>query len=796
MESRTYPWLSTFLSYFKTIKQYDIKIESYRSSISSNQDFSPIALFSYLDKNFKSFLTLNDFKLFLSSENINFDEAKLRKLIHNFDKDGDFSLNLKEFSYLIQSKKKKIKNEFYSNYQNELSEEIKNDFKNILEREMELIQELNDIAKKIINSEIFSTYEAFTLIVGIDKYITKKNFGKFLNENYCDINDEEVEQIMFRIDADNDDKISYEEFKEIFIPFKDELPYNNKNENNVKKDNKYLIKDEDEENKNYENKEENDEDNNINENNNENVNDIYNDIKPEENNENNKKKKITKKAILKPKLESNIISDSNNNLLSSQNKINSDDDLFEKKYIGKGKCTNCGVPKKNIITTNLYDKESEIDNNKINYDEKKIYIDNNDILREKNKDNIFPSTLNKDNKENTKGNCKACQYTAKNIYRDLRIKNSMNSPFIQNNNNDFHKKEENKEENIILKSDKNDSQPIKSEDKIEDNISDIYKNKDELLKKYGIYTNTESNKNKENDIDISNFVFSTQKKTTVVKDYNYNNKKINNIDNYPQETESNNIGFKSKNQVSFIKKDDIIETNFSSNVLTNPQRINIIQKNDINEKKILLYKLFHNFIEKEAEIKKIKESLNSCLDVNPQNIFDLFNKNKSNKIASSDILETLNSLSSNKAFDQSDMKYIFKKYNKTMSNGFTLYDLKNILFDNKGSLDNDEINLEENTKNIIFELFKEIIESEKEIENSRIELNKVTNNIYFDLFQAIKKENKLGIEKDDIYKFMKNNEYNINEGDIDIIFERMDKNKDNLIDYSEFIDEIKSSNFC
>ena len=142
------------------------------------------------------------------------------------------------------------------------------------------------------------------------------------------------------------------------------------------------------------------------------------------------------------------------------------------------------------------------------------------------------------------------------------------------------------------------------------------------------------------------------------------------------------------------------------------------------------------------------------------------------------------------------MKYIFKKYNKTMSNGFTLYDLKNILFNDQVSLDNDEINLEEKTKNIILEFFKEVIEGEKEIENSRIELNKVTNNIYFDLFKAIKNEDKLGIEKDDIYKFMKENEYNAKEEDIDIIFEKMDKNKDNLIDYSEFIDEIKSCNFC
>ena len=184
MESQKYPWLSTFLSYFKTIKQYDTEIESFRSSLSSIQDFSPNTLFSYLDKNSKSFLTLNDFKSFLSSEKIIFDETKLRKLIHNFDKDGDFSLNLDEFSCLVQPKMKKIKDEFNSNNKTELSEEIKNNFKNILEKEMELIHDLNDISKKIINSEIFSSYDAFTLIVGDDKYITQKNFGKLLNENY------------------------------------------------------------------------------------------------------------------------------------------------------------------------------------------------------------------------------------------------------------------------------------------------------------------------------------------------------------------------------------------------------------------------------------------------------------------------------------------------------------------------------------------------------------------------------------------------------------------------------------
>ena len=96
----------------------------------------------------------------LLSENINFDENKLRKLIHNFDKDNDFSLNLHEFISLIQSKKNKEKKEFLSNYKSIITDEIKNDFINILEKEMELITELNEIAKEIKNSENFSTYEA------------------------------------------------------------------------------------------------------------------------------------------------------------------------------------------------------------------------------------------------------------------------------------------------------------------------------------------------------------------------------------------------------------------------------------------------------------------------------------------------------------------------------------------------------------------------------------------------------------------------------------------------------------
>ena len=813
MESQAYPWLNTFLSYFKTIKTYDTEIESFRSSISSIPEFTPLSLFTYLDKNLKSFLSLNDFKSFLSSENVSFDEIKLRKLIHNFDKDGDFSLNLKEFTYLIQSKRKKIKNEYFPNLKFELNQEMKNDLKTILEKEMDLIKELNDIAKEIINSENFSTYEAFTLIVGKEKYITKKNFGKFLNDNYMEISDEDVEQIMFRIDADNDDKISYEEFKEIFFTLNDDNSYNNKNNTNNEIANKYLNLEEEKENNIYEKIEEQNEENNFNDNNNYNynINQDEEDNKniEEENNKNieednknieednninpdKKKKKTTKKVILKPKLKSNLNNDSESNFLHSQKSLIKDEELNENNYIKKGKCVNCGVPKKDITITSKYNIEPEIDKKINNFEEQKI--SNINLKGKYNNNNNLSIPKNENTHEHKSGGCKACLYTAKNIFSDLRSKNNINSPFISNDNYNLNKNEE-VEENTETKKDMDNLEENKEEDDNEDNEYDIYKNKDKLLKKYGIIIDN-SNQNLENNIDISNFNFSTQKKYTYVRENNNNDNNDNLNNNLPQENENVNTLLKSKNKIPLSINNNLIETNYSSNVLSNSPRFNIIPKNDINEKKKLLFKLFVNFIEKENEVRKIKENLSSCPEANPQNIFDLFNINQSNKISSSDILETLNSLSSNDSINQDDIKYIFKKFNKTSSNGFTFYELKNILFSDQIQLNNDEVDLEEKTKNIIFELFKEVIEGEKEIENSRIVLNEATNNIYYDLFESIKKGNKLGIEKDDIETFMKENEYDIKEDEVNIILEKMDKNRDSLIDYSEFIDEIKPMNFC
>ena len=670
MEKQEYPWLSTLLSYFKTIKKYDTEIESFRSSLSLNQSFSPLALFSFLDQNLKSFITLNDLRAFLLSENANFDENKLRKLIYNFDKDNDFSLNLHEFTALIQSKRNKEKKEFLSNYKTDVPDEIKTDLKNLTEKQMELITELNEIAKEIKNSEIFSTYEAFTVIVGLDKYITKKNLGKFLSDNFIEASEDDVNNIMFRIDADNDDKISYEEFKEIFYPICDDLSYNkninknnNFNYNNIDIANKYLNEENNNDlNNNYENieepkEEENNENNNIERGNEEQNNKNIIDDKNKENNEddnnnfisNEKKKKITKKTILKPKLNTNIIQEFENNLLHSSNPI----EFNENKYINKGKCTTCGVAKKETNNNNIINKYNIEPENILekNYEEEKL--NNNIILRHNN--NNYPQSNNINNHihDHKTGNCKACQYTAKNIYSDIRVKNSAKSPFTSNDIfNQENQRENEPEENNINNID------VKNND-VEENY-DIYKNKDALFKKYTNYEPNENNYNNENNIDFSEFKFSTQKNFNAAPDNN--EKKFDNINISPfQKNENTNTAFKSKN---------ILFSNNSSNILSSDFKTNI-PKNNINEKKELLYKLLMDIIEKENNIRKIQQSISSSQGESQENIFELFNQRQSITINSSDILDALNSLTSNKGIGQNDIKYIFKKYNKSISIGFT-----------------------------------------------------------------------------------------------------------------------------
>ena len=226
-------WLSSLLSYFMSIKSIDDNIESLRLALCYQNDFFPNQLFHYLDRKNKDFLLLNDFVKFLKELQIPFEEKYLRQVIHNFDKDNDFSLNFPEFLGLILPKKNNdLKNKILFNRNNNsylsdfISTNTKNIFGKLLCEELELVKNCTQTAKYCRGSIGFTIYESFIEIAGNDKYITENHLFNFLKKNNINISNNDMHQLMFRLDADNGGRISFNEFEEIFFPMKEgELTY-------------------------------------------------------------------------------------------------------------------------------------------------------------------------------------------------------------------------------------------------------------------------------------------------------------------------------------------------------------------------------------------------------------------------------------------------------------------------------------------------------------------------------------------------------------------------------------------
>ena len=186
--SNSKEWLSSLISYFMSIKSIDDNIETLRISLNSQNDFTPNQLFKYLDLNNKDLLLLNDFVRFLNEMQIPFEEKYLRKFIHNFDKDNDFSLNFQEFLGLILPKKdiglkQKILSQMNSIYMTDtISDNTKNIFGKLLCEELELVKNCIKTAKFCRGALGFTIYESFIEIAGDERYITENHLFNFLKQ--------------------------------------------------------------------------------------------------------------------------------------------------------------------------------------------------------------------------------------------------------------------------------------------------------------------------------------------------------------------------------------------------------------------------------------------------------------------------------------------------------------------------------------------------------------------------------------------------------------------------------------
>ena len=342
--------------------------------------FDPYLIFNDIDSISSGYINHSDLNEYLSNNNIKSDKDIILLFIREYNKkENDNNLNSQDFIKFISFDINK--NELNLGTLDFDKNEIKKHFLSLIISEFELIKEKNELIKKIIKNRKFSTFEAFYNISNDNKYIDFNCLKLFLGEKF---NDDEIKELLYRIDLNDDKKISYDEFQDMFFPFQKHLLFEETNEDEkydygIESYNDVLI----------------------------NYSDIYNiDVNPFKDNSLTEPKIVCNYNEFEDeddndnfKLEININKINNNNIDSdekkpSKNNINIDlykSDDFKIKYdenlINEISGKNNEEDNKEIYGVNYIDDNDLNDNNDNNDDSKKD--DNKDNIKLKKKENNF-----------------------------------------------------------------------------------------------------------------------------------------------------------------------------------------------------------------------------------------------------------------------------------------------------------------------------------------------------------------------------------------------------------------------
>ena len=216
---------------------------------------------------------------------------------------------------------------------------------------------------------------------------------------------------------------------------------------------------------------------------------------------------------------------------------------------------------------------------------------------------------------------------------------------------------------------------------------------------------------------------------------------------------------------------------------------------------------FNDFLKKlidtESKIEDAKIKLASNPDFNCEDVFRLFETYSKGYLDENDIKKGLNLIGVN-ATDQ-EIKLLMKRFDLQKRGHITFADFFDMIVtfeknnrdiiearnpNSRYPYDNIE-NLSPDIINGLKELFNLIINSENEINNMRKNFGTLRLKLR-DIFGLVDKDNKGNFTLDELVDYVGNNHITDNKRDIDLLFIRLDKNRNGRIDFSEIEDEIQT----
>ena len=605
-----------------------------KSSLINLKDFDQKKLFDELDNLQKGYLNSVDIANFLKKFSLNFSEQLIRRFIQHYDKKTPYKLYFEDFNALITPKTKEEENS-EKNIRQGNRDEI---FLKILKNEFKLIVKYHEMIVDIKKCDNFITYEAFISISEEEKNINMEKLKKFLGNNCTD---EDIKNLLYYLDMDNDGLLTYDEFEDFFASMpvsQEDINFMNNEEikyavNNIEKNEKELIIK-----------------NNLRKNENEQI--ITNQIKEENINIKNnvliqnkiiyeenisKITEVRKQEIKCDEIENLDINEQNNEI----NNINNDNDIDNENInIENEDIDNINI---NYQNENIEEKEEKRKNNnkivkKINYNNKNLLKNNKEIIEyetflknrySSNEENLENNELNIQNNKNKKNNYDIIDTNIINN-EDKKIENNLIKKNINNESFDKNKKQ-NKfiiQKKEIITNENNINKNKKYEIQIKNNIINnkrefyYYNSPNERNNDENIYFKDENN----NDNNSYKIIDNTNNNKEIIENINIKrNKNIinnniinNNINDYNNLLSGDDFSG-NLSSTDFNKSDNFISENNINNIKKNNE-IELKIQNE-KENKIEYINNKNNNINKNK-----KKELNDKLNVESENLQYIQNK--------------------------------------------------------------------------------------------------------------------------------------------------------------------------
>ena len=204
-----------------TLSKKESKLEIIRQIIADIEEFDAYQVFTYLDQESKNFLTdLNIFK-FLYKNGVECTIEEIKYIVLFYDENFDGVLSYTEFLGIILSDsnftlRKRAREKIGSNYgKQNLSFNVEYTIVNLFNKELELIRSCWKLIKELKKRIDFNIHEIYHCMKGYDD-INSESIKNFLQANFVDFNEEDIRNIMKRMDINRDSKIDFNEFHLFF----------------------------------------------------------------------------------------------------------------------------------------------------------------------------------------------------------------------------------------------------------------------------------------------------------------------------------------------------------------------------------------------------------------------------------------------------------------------------------------------------------------------------------------------------------------------------------------------------